>query len=152
MRVTRSVPIIRRAADVFAFIEDPASQLLLEDEVVAAVRMPGTGPGVGEVQVFLHATPEGRSIRSLEVLEYEPSTRVLVRSLDPLPAGMLEATTELSISADGPDSCVMRHTARYVLAAAALAEPAASQWAGYLGSWLESMHVRAQRTLEADLA
>ena len=66
--------------------------MLVEDEVIYAGRLEGFPEGVGEVRSFV-SRKDGRLIGSMaEVVECEPPTRLVTRSMTPAGFTMLDET------------------------------------------------------------
>lgn len=78
-----TVDLACSAEEAYAFMWDPQSTFLLEDDVVHAVTLPGTpARQVGEIQVSVVRGKNGLlEGRMLEVLEVEPGRRATSRSL-----------------------------------------------------------------------
>jgi hypothetical protein len=151
IKAVATVEVARPAAEVWAFIENPASQVLLKDDVLSGTRMPGTPRGVGEVQAFV--TLEKGELRGsmIEVVEYEPGVRARTRDLrQDLPANVTEMRTETEVQELGPDRARLTHTHVLVLD---VAEDRVRP--GFMESWQASMtehhagqHERLREILE----
>lgn len=151
MVASASVDVDRPAHQVWAFIEDPASQVLLRDDVISGVRMPGTPRGVGEVQAFVL---QGDGLRGamIEILEREPGARALTRHLgDDLTPPMVGLQTETRVQPLAEGRCRLTHTHM-----ALMAVPEKQLVAGAVGHWeravvaeLDQMHARLKHLMEA---
>ena len=150
-----SIEVGRPAAEVWAFIEDPASQPLLNDDVLSGARMPGMPRGVGEVQAFV--SREDGTLRGsmIEILEYEPGVRAQTRDLrKDLPANVVESRTETLVEELGPDRARLTHTHLLVLDVAAehLRPGVRESWQASVAQHHERQHDRLRRILERDAA
>ena len=147
-----TVEVARAAAEVWEFIEDPASQVLLTDEVLSGARMPGRLRGVGEVQAFVSQEENGRLRGSmLEVIEYEPGVRVVTRDLrKDLPANVVEMRAETEVRQVGPDRARLTHTHVLVLdlAEEQVRSGVRESWQASVAERHEGQHERLRRILE----
>ena len=67
----------------------PAEAALYDPAVVEAYVEPGTGPGVGEIQVCVYELPEGRRVRRSRILHEDPPFVALTESVgDEHPNGL----------------------------------------------------------------
>lgn len=71
---------------VWDIIMPAETQVQMVDEVVIAGKLPGTSTGLGEIQFFVLATPEGRVVRTNEVIEYEHERRAVTRDANGQPS------------------------------------------------------------------
>jgi hypothetical protein len=96
-----SVELPRSTSAVWAFMKDAACTVALFETTEAAATLPGSPEGVGEIQVSIEASENGRIANSLEVTELEVGRRAVYRSLSTCyPSG-----GELSLEPLGPESC-----------------------------------------------
>lgn len=146
-----TVEVARPAAEVWAFIEDPASQAMLSEDVLSGVRMPGTPRGVGEVQAFV-SQENGRLRGSmLEILEYEPGVRALTRDLrKDLPANVVEMRTATEVQELSPNRARLTHTHVAVLDVADDRVRAGlnDAWQVSVAAHHQGQHERLRRILE----
>ena len=147
-----TVEVARAAADVWEFIEDPASQVLLSDEVLSGVRMPGRPRGVGEVQAFVSQEENGRLRGSmLEIVEYEPGARAVTRDMrQDLPGNVVEMRTETEVREVGPGRTSLTHTHVLVLGLAEerVRADVRQSWQASVAKHHEGQHERLRRILE----
>ena len=78
---TVETTIARPPADVFAYVSDPDKLATWQTNTVSAVKE-GDGPfGLGTRMREVHRAPGGKELPSIvEVSEYEPDTRLALRS------------------------------------------------------------------------
>ena len=77
--VARCIEIAAHPMTVWAFVHDPTTAVLTDDEIVQGFTMPGTPRGgLGERQCFVHLLPDGSThTHMLEVIEIEPGHRAV---------------------------------------------------------------------------
>ncbi|UQU67583.1 SRPBCC family protein [Couchioplanes caeruleus] len=100
VRETGSVELPQAAATMWSFLSDPASSTKL-NQAELGVTLPGSPQGLGEIQVAVFGTGNGRHARVHEVVELEPGRRAVTRSL----TTTFPAYSVLSIEPTGPESC-----------------------------------------------
>ena len=107
-----SFAVSRSAAEVWDFMWDPRSLLVLEEGVTAAMTLPGTPAGrVGEVQVSVRGAGADRHLVALEVVALEPGRMAYTRTIsDPMDIG-----GRLVVEPTGESSCRMTQTFHQVL-------------------------------------
>jgi hypothetical protein len=96
-----SVELPQDASAVWSFMWDPASTVKLFGTTEIAVTLPGSPPGLGEIQAFIERTTNGRVANLHEVVEFEPGRRAVTRSL----VSAIPEYTTLTIEPLGPASC-----------------------------------------------
>lgn len=104
VRVEESISfgVPRSAAEVWEFMWDPESLLVLEPGTTQALTLPGTpAHHVGEVQVSVHGTGPTRRLTALEVLAMEPGRTAVTRTL----TDSLEAGARLDVEPTGEAAC-----------------------------------------------
>lgn len=151
MSASASVDVDRPAHEVWAFIEDPASQVRLRDDVISGVRMPGTPRGVGEVQAFV-LRGDGLRGAMIEVLEWGPGARALTRQLgDDLPPPMIGLHTETRVQPLTEGRCRLTHTHIALMAVpeGQLVAGAVAKWEKAMVAELDHMHARLKNLMEA---
>ncbi|MGE6955013.1 SRPBCC family protein [Staphylococcus capitis] len=96
-----SVELPRDAATIWSFMWDPASSVKTEESTELGVTLPGTLQGLGEIQVFITRTADGRVGSLQEVVELDPGRRAVTRSLN----SSYRTYGALTIEVLGPSSC-----------------------------------------------
>ncbi|WP_157547392.1 hypothetical protein [Micromonospora aurantiaca (nom. illeg.)] len=102
VRETATVDLPTSAEAAFGFMEDPASLEVLDDSIEIGVTLPGP-KGVGEIQAFVHRSPDGRLGIMHEVVEVEPGRRAVTRTL----TSGYSSGGVLTVVPLGPDSCCL---------------------------------------------
>ena len=94
-RVTEETTLEVNVWPIWNLLYDPASSRLVDPSVIPLGRLPGSGPGVGEIQMFLEQTPL-RSLTGVVIEEFHPPTHVVYSGLKPPPLPRL--TTEITLT------------------------------------------------------
>lgn len=102
--VADTAVVTRPASDVWEALSDPTFASRLDPTVIEAVRMPSTGVGAGEVQVFLARSGESVSVTAVEVIEYEDGRFARVRPLI-LHKWATEQWTDYRVESSDEGSC-----------------------------------------------
>ena len=76
-----SIDLPRNAAVMWSFMWDPASSVEIDEEAEIGTTVPGSPRGLGEIQVVIRRTAQGREGVLHEVVELEPGRRAVTRSL-----------------------------------------------------------------------
>jgi hypothetical protein len=85
---------------MWSFLADPTSAINLNGADLGAT-LPGSPPGLGEIQVAVYGHGEGRQARVHEVIELEPGRRATTRSL----TSAFPSYGGLTIEPTGPGTC-----------------------------------------------
>ena len=126
--------------EVWDLVRPAESAVGLTDETVRAYTEPGTGGGVGEVQVFFHVHDDGaQHVLKLEVVEERPPFLAVTRSLEAEAPGMTAyELTQLGAEVE------LRVTFSLEVAAGQVLDPQYEEgwhsfWRGYLGRVREAL-------------
>src|SRR4051812_5102595 len=82
--VTEEATIDADIWTVWNFMYSPESVRLSDPTAVPCGRLPGTGPGIGEIQVVLHGTPP-EHLTGLIIEQFQAPTNVVFSGLTPAP-------------------------------------------------------------------
>jgi hypothetical protein len=103
VKETASVTLPQSAPATWSFMWNPASSVKLFETTEMGVTLPGSPQGVGEIQVFVERTENGKVASLHEVVELDPGRRAVTRSLVP----GYPYRSVLTIEPLGPDACLL---------------------------------------------